>query len=99
MLAVCMYISPDQRVCFTDRYAGRMYVYIPGSEGVFHGQVCWPYVCIYPRSRGCVSRTGMPEFVAPEAVNGESVGLPADIWSVGVITYLLLSGTSPFRFV
>ncbi|XP_043203260.1 obscurin-like isoform X2 [Amphibalanus amphitrite] len=40
---------------------------------------------------------GMPEFVAPEAVNGESVGLPADIWSVGVITYLLLSGTSPFR--
>ena len=42
---------------------------------------------------------GMPEFVAPEVVNGESVGLPADIWSVGVITYLLLSGTSPFRCV
>ena len=41
----------------------------------------------------------MPEFVAPEAVNGESVGLPADVWSVGVITYLLLSGTSPFRCV
>ena len=41
----------------------------------------------------------MPEFVAPEVVNGESVGLPADIWSVGVITYLLLSGTSPFRCV
>ncbi|XP_037094652.1 obscurin-like isoform X2 [Pollicipes pollicipes] len=40
---------------------------------------------------------GMPEFVAPEVVNGESVGPPADIWSVGVITYLLLSGTSPFR--
>ena len=42
---------------------------------------------------------GMPEFVAPEVVNGESVGLAADIWSVGVITYLLLSGTSPFRYV
>ena len=42
-------------------------------------------------------RTGMPEFVAPEIVNNECVGLPADIWSVGVITYLLLSGTSPFR--
>ncbi|XP_043238277.1 obscurin-like isoform X8 [Amphibalanus amphitrite] len=40
---------------------------------------------------------GMPEFVAPEIVNNECVGLPADIWSVGVITYLLLSGTSPFR--
>ena len=44
-----------------------------------------------------VSFSGMPEFVAPEIVNNEVVGLPADIWSVGVITYLLLSGTSPFR--
>ena len=40
---------------------------------------------------------GMPEFVAPETANGEGVGLPADMWSVGVITYLLLSGISPFR--
>ncbi|XP_065561807.1 obscurin-like [Artemia franciscana] len=39
----------------------------------------------------------MPEFVAPEIANGEGVGTPADIWSVGVITYLLLSGISPFR--
>ena len=44
-----------------------------------------------------LSFSGMPEFVAPEIVNNEVVGLPADIWSVGVITYLLLSGTSPFR--
>ena len=40
---------------------------------------------------------GMPEFVAPETANGQGVGLPADMWSVGVITYLLLSGISPFR--
>jgi serine/threonine protein kinase len=40
---------------------------------------------------------GMPEFVAPEVVNGDGVGLGADLWSVGVITYLLLSGHSPFR--
>lgn len=40
---------------------------------------------------------GMPEFVAPETANGEGVGLPADMWSVGVITYLFLSGISPFR--
>jgi serine/threonine protein kinase len=41
--------------------------------------------------------TGMPEFVAPEIVNGDGVGLGADMWSVGIITYLLLSGNSPFR--
>ena len=40
---------------------------------------------------------GMPEFVAPETANGDGVGLPADMWSVGVMTYLLLSGISPFR--
>ncbi|XP_021942907.1 obscurin isoform X3 [Zootermopsis nevadensis] len=40
---------------------------------------------------------GMPEFVAPEIVNGDGVGLGADLWSVGIITYLLLSGHSPFR--
>jgi serine/threonine protein kinase len=39
----------------------------------------------------------MPEFVAPETANGEGVGFPADMWSVGVISYLLLSGISPFR--
>lgn len=40
---------------------------------------------------------GMPEFVAPEVVNREGVGLPHDMWSVGIITYILLGGSSPFR--
>ncbi|KAM8861539.1 death-associated protein kinase 2 isoform 2-T2 [Synchiropus picturatus] len=39
---------------------------------------------------------GTPEFVAPEIVNYEQLGLEADMWSVGVITYILLSGASPF---
>ncbi|XP_069758982.1 death-associated protein kinase 3-like isoform X2 [Narcine bancroftii] len=32
---------------------------------------------------------GTPEFVAPEIVNYEPLGLPADMWSIGVITYIL----------
>ena len=40
---------------------------------------------------------GQPEFVAPEVVNGEGAGFGSDMWSVGVMTYLLLSGVSPFR--
>nr|XP_034830916.1 obscurin isoform X3 [Maniola hyperantus] len=40
---------------------------------------------------------GMPEFVAPEVANGEGVAFGADMWSVGIITYILLSGYSPFR--
>ncbi|XP_038624056.1 death-associated protein kinase 1-like [Tachyglossus aculeatus] len=34
--------------------------------------------------------------LAPEIVNYEALGLEADTWSIGVITYILLSGASPF---
>ncbi|XP_022117643.2 obscurin isoform X5 [Pieris rapae] len=40
---------------------------------------------------------GMPEFVAPEVAKGEGVAFGADMWSVGIITYILLSGRSPFK--
>ncbi|WKY09394.1 hypothetical protein Q1695_002059 [Nippostrongylus brasiliensis] len=39
---------------------------------------------------------GTPEFCAPEVVNYQPVGLSTDMWTVGVITYVLLSGLSPF---
>ncbi|XP_077393191.1 myosin light chain kinase, smooth muscle [Festucalex cinctus] len=39
---------------------------------------------------------GTPEFVAPEVINYEAIGYPTDMWSIGVICYILLSGLSPF---
>lgn len=39
---------------------------------------------------------GTPEFVAPEVVNFEDISFATDMWSVGVMTYVLLSGLSPF---
>ncbi|KFP31608.1 Myosin light chain kinase family member 4, partial [Colius striatus] len=39
---------------------------------------------------------GTPEFLAPEVVSYEFVSFPTDMWSVGVIAYMLLSGLSPF---
>ncbi|XP_034241669.1 caM kinase-like vesicle-associated protein [Thrips palmi] len=39
---------------------------------------------------------GTPEFVAPEVVNFDQIGFNTDMWSVGVICYVLLSGLSPF---
>lgn len=39
---------------------------------------------------------GTPEFVAPEVVNFDEIGYGTDMWSVGVICYVLLSGLSPF---
>ncbi|XP_053328120.1 striated muscle preferentially expressed protein kinase isoform X2 [Spea bombifrons] len=41
-------------------------------------------------------RVGTLEFMSPEMVKGEPVGPAADIWGVGVLTYIMLSGRSPF---
>uniref|UniRef100_A0A8C7CQB4 non-specific serine/threonine protein kinase n=1 Tax=Oncorhynchus kisutch TaxID=8019 RepID=A0A8C7CQB4_ONCKI len=39
---------------------------------------------------------GSPEFSAPELVLGQPVSLTSDLWSLGVVTYVVLSGASPF---
>ncbi|KAI1726538.1 protein kinase domain-containing protein [Ditylenchus destructor] len=40
--------------------------------------------------------TGTAEFAAPEIALGYPVGFGTDMWSLGVLTYILLSGLSPF---
>uniref|UniRef100_A0A8C2BG77 non-specific serine/threonine protein kinase n=1 Tax=Cyprinus carpio TaxID=7962 RepID=A0A8C2BG77_CYPCA len=39
---------------------------------------------------------GSPEFSAPELVLGEPAALASDLWSLGVLAYVMLSGASPF---
>ncbi|XP_056286813.1 striated muscle preferentially expressed protein kinase isoform X2 [Pseudoliparis swirei] len=43
-----------------------------------------------------VPGAGTLEYMAPEMVKGEVVGPPADIWTVGVVTFIMLSGRLPF---
>ncbi|EGG05259.1 uncharacterized protein MELLADRAFT_116867 [Melampsora larici-populina 98AG31] len=40
---------------------------------------------------------GSPGYAAPEILNRIGHGKPVDLWSVGVITYTLLCGYTPFR--
>ncbi|KAF6778397.1 hypothetical protein AHF37_01982 [Paragonimus kellicotti] len=39
---------------------------------------------------------GTPDYAAPEILDYNPIQLTTDIWSIGVLTYYLLTGTSPF---
>lgn len=39
---------------------------------------------------------GTPDYVAPEVLQYEPLSLQTDIWSVGVLAYVLLTGCTPF---
>jgi serine/threonine-protein kinase len=39
---------------------------------------------------------GTPHFMSPEQIMGQTVGAPADIYSLGVILYQMITGKTPF---
>eukprot|EP00930_Biecheleria_cincta_P000255 TRINITY_DN10052_c0_g1_i3.p1 TRINITY_DN10052_c0_g1~~TRINITY_DN10052_c0_g1_i3.p1 ORF type:complete len:583 (-),score=101.12 TRINITY_DN10052_c0_g1_i3:70-1818(-) len=47
-----------------------------------------------PRS---VVNIGTLSYTAPEVYEHKGAELPADMWSVGVVVYVMLTGTNPFR--
>lgn len=51
----------------------------------------------YASSSTLLTQCGSPLYVAPEIVNKEPYGKAADMWAIGVITYILLGGYPPFQ--
>lgn len=50
--------------------------------------------CLKPNS--LTTQCGTPGYVAPEILEGTPYGTQADMWSLGVIVYILLGGYPPF---
>ena len=70
----------------------------PPEEGVFTEikLIDFGLSRIYEDDTVMRSRVGTPYYIAPEVL-GRKYGKECDLWSAGVITYILLCGYPPFR--
>ncbi|KAK4266140.1 hypothetical protein QN277_027106 [Acacia crassicarpa] len=76
-------IKPEN-ILFTGQHGGRLKLADFGSAEIFkEGELI----------RGVV---GTPYYVAPEVVAGREYNEKVDVWSSGVILYMMLSGNPPF---
>lgn len=54
------------------------------------------FASFYNPKKGLDEVLGSPLYMAPEIINRQKYDSKVDIWSVGVIAYILLSGRPPF---
>jgi serine/threonine protein kinase len=55
------------------------------------------FACFFQPGKGLTDVLGSPLYMAPEIINEQPYNNKVDIWSAGVIAYILLSGRPPFR--
>lgn len=67
---------------------------LPVEQNVF--KLCDFGFAAHDTGDGLTDRLGSPDTVAPEVVVGTPYSTPADLWSTGVLIYMMLSATAPF---
>ncbi|XP_013790502.2 obscurin-like [Limulus polyphemus] len=80
----CLEIQPDNVVMINHRRPDIKLVDLGSASYV-------------PKTGKKIDVKGKVEYLAPEIVKKEEVSTATDVWAVGVLTYILLSGVSPFR--
>ena len=53
--------------------------------------------CLVENDEGIVSQAGTPAYMAPEVAAGDEYSFAADVWSLGVILYALVSSKLPYK--
>ncbi|XP_053303408.1 death-associated protein kinase 2 isoform X5 [Pleuronectes platessa] len=53
----------------------------------------------FQQSKEYRSTSGTPQYIAPEVINNEPLGMAADMWSIGVITYILTTSSIAKDFI
>lgn len=54
------------------------------------------FACFFDPKQGVKEFLGSPLYMAPEIINEQPYDQKVDIWSIGVITVILLTGAPPF---
>ena len=54
------------------------------------------FSCFFDPKKGLDLVLGSPLYMAPEIIESKIYNEKVDIWSIGIITYMLLTGRSPF---
>ncbi|XP_033761336.1 serine/threonine-protein kinase 17A-like [Pecten maximus] len=54
------------------------------------------FACLVNTGEDIRDIIGTPDYVAPEVLSYEPLGLYTDMWSLGVLTYVMLTACSPF---
>jgi len=70
------------------------YMGIPIEKNTF--KLCDFGFATHDRGEGLSERLGSPDSVAPEVVLGSRYGTPTDLWSTGVLIYMMLTAKPPF---
>jgi serine/threonine protein kinase len=85
----------DKGVVHRDVKPGNLFVLNTGRLKVMDFGIAKPADALSLTSTGVF--VGTPQFVSPEQVQGKDVGPAADIYSLGIVAYLMFTGSLPFR--
>jgi len=54
------------------------------------------FSCFFEPETGLEIQLGTALYMAPEIINAQKYDEKVDIWSIGIITYMLLTGRTPY---